>query len=91
MGKDESIRWPAFRDADTGKPDVWLGVYAASCAACFGISHVDAIHLRLVRWVPRAYEVAGLTLPYGRAFFLLAFLQRGVANQQRHVETMDSS
>ena len=83
-GKEPDVRWPAFCDAE-GQPDMILLGYGCAAGACFGISHVGAIHLRLVRWVPKLYSVAGATLPFGRAFFLLAFLQRGVTNQQRYV------
>lgn len=83
-GKVASVRWPAFHDSD-GNVDITLIGYGFCAGACFGISHVGAIHLRLVRWVPKLYSVAGATLPFGRAFFLLAFLQRGVTNQQRYV------
>jgi hypothetical protein len=68
-----------------GGPDAWIGAYAFGCASCFGISHIESIHLRLLRWVPSFYNVLNPLLPCGRALFLLAFLQRGVVNQERAV------
>ena len=73
----------AFWNED-GQLDGMLGVYAAGCAACFGISHIGAIHNGLLRWVPRVYSKLNVVLPVGRALFLLAFLQRGAENQERN-------
>lgn len=70
----------AFTTPD-GKPDSLLAAYAFGVAACFGISHLDAIHLRLLRWIPSTYGRINVVLPFGRALFLLAFLQRSVDNQ----------
>ena len=62
-----------------------MGWYALGLASSFGISHIDAIHLRLTRWAPVTYPYFNVVLPCGRALFLLAILQRGVSNQERAV------
>ena len=54
-----------------------LVVYAAGLAASFGISHIDAIHLRLQRHFPKFYPYLNVVLPCGRAIFGLAILARG--------------
>ena len=63
------------------KPDSWIALYAFGCASCFAVSHFDFIHQPLLRW--SFYRVLNPLLPCGRALFLLAFLQRGVVNQER--------
>ena len=70
-----------------GAPDTVMGAYMLGLAASFGISHIDAIHLRLLKWTPSLYRMVNSyqVLPCGRALFLLAFLQRGVDNQERAV------
>ena len=62
-----------------------MGAYILGLAASFGISHLDAIHLRLLKWMPSFYRFVNSyqVLPCGRALFLLAFLQRAVDNQER--------
>ena len=68
-----------------GALDGVMGAYILGLAASFGISHLDAIHLRLLKWTPSFYRFVNSyqVLPCGRALFLLAFLQRGVDNQER--------
>ena len=75
---------PAFVGPDGGADPLMAG-YAFGCAASFGISHIDAIHTRLLRIMPTAYSALNVLLPCGRAIFLLAFVQRGVVNQERAV------
>ena len=53
-----------------------LACYAGGLAASFGISHVDAIHLRLTRYFPKTYPYLNVILPCGRAIFGLAILAR---------------
>ena len=72
----------AFHGPD-GQPDAVIAAYAFGLAASFGISHLDAIHYRLLRWMPSTYNSLNVVLPCGRALFLLAILQRGAANQER--------
>ena len=73
--------------APDGAPDAVMGAYALGLAASFGISHIDAVHLRLLKWTPLLYRTINSyqVLPCGRALFLLALLQRGVDNQERAV------
>ena len=68
-----------------GALDGVMGAYILGLAASFGISHLDAIHLRLLKWTPSFYRFVNSyqVLPCGRALFLLAFLQRAVDNQER--------
>ena len=56
--------------------DNTLGLYLAGLAASFGISHIDAIHLRLSRHFPRSYPYLNVILPCGRAVFGLGILAR---------------
>lgn len=73
---------PAFVGPDGGA-DPLMAAYAFGVAASFGISHIDAIHLRLLRIMPTVYSALNVVLPCGRAIFLLAIVQRGVVNQER--------
>lgn len=75
-----SLSMGAFTGPDN-KPDSWIALYAIGCASCFAVSHFDSIHQPLLRW--SFYRVLNPLLPCGRALFLLAFLQRGVVNQER--------
>jgi TRAP-type C4-dicarboxylate transport system permease small subunit len=68
-----------------GNLDAWLVGYALGCASCFGISHISSIHLGMLHAFPRTYGIVNPILPAGRALFLLAFLQRGVENQEREL------
>lgn len=79
--------WPAIVSGPDGVPDTVMGAYALGLAASFGISHLDSVHLRLLKYTPSMYRMINSyqVLPCGRALFLLAFLQRGVDNQERAV------
>ncbi len=79
---EPNICMSAFHGPD-GRPDAVIAAYAFGLAASFGISHLDAIHYRLLRWMPSTYSSLNVALPCGRALFLLAILQRGAANQER--------
>lgn len=76
------FRPPTFVGEDGGA-DPLMAAYVFGVAGSFGISHIDAIHTRLLRIMPTAYSALNVVLPCGRAIFLLAFLQRGVVNQER--------
>jgi hypothetical protein len=77
----KSATAPERRDvvAWTKRLDHTLTFYVVGLAASFGISHIDAIHTRLLRCFPRTYPSLNVVLPCGRAIFLLAILERGAS------------
>ena len=56
--------------------DPTLLAYGGGLFASFAISHVDAIHLRLLRHFPHTYPMLNVVLPCGRALALLGMCVR---------------